>query len=274
MVSTPIPRYQHDEARASPLESYYRQPELWEMGRFEASEHQRLRARVIAALLDPEVASVLDVGCGNGFVTRELRARGLVVGLDPSAEALARFEGNSVLGTSDALPFGDRSFDAVVCTEVLEHLNQAVFEETVRELPRVAARYLVIGVPYRQDLRQGMTQCGECGWRYHVDLHQRSFNKPDEVLRLFPGFSIEGAVLLGVRHDIGSRLFSILRNALAGPPAHSEFARCPKCGSSKNLRYREMKGRRLRRWFFAGVEWRMPKRHVPNWMVLLLWRRM
>lgn len=86
-------------ARGS-LEAYYTQPELWEMERYESQEVQRLRARVIPALIDPEVESILDVGCGNGFITRNLRASKRVVGFDPSEEALSKFDGECILGTS------------------------------------------------------------------------------------------------------------------------------------------------------------------------------
>ena len=183
-----------DSAR---LEAYYTQPELWDLERFEGSADQRLRARLIAAMVDPQAETVLDVGCGNGFVTRRLRARRLVVGLDPSAEALACWDGVRVLASGARLPFPDRSFDTVVSCEVLEHLPDGLFEQVTAELARVARRSLVIGVPYRQDLRQGMTRCADCGEVYHVDLHRRSFRGPEDVLRAFPGFRLEVVGLHG-----------------------------------------------------------------------------
>lgn len=179
------------------LEAYYTQPAIWDMERYEGNADQRLRARVVAAMVDPQADTVLDLGCGNGFLTRRLRAKHLVVGLDPSQEALKWVQGPRVLGTGGRLPFADRAFDTIVCCEVLEHLPEGVFRATVNEMARVARTTIIVGVPYRQDLRPGMTRCAACGCVYHVDLHCRSFAGPEAVAGLFPGFGVEAVALPG-----------------------------------------------------------------------------
>ena len=121
--------------------AYYSQPELWELSRYEKDAAQRERIQTVISLIPAGVDSILDVGCGNGFVTRQLPAR-RVVGLDFSAEALAHFEGEAVLGSCDHLPFSDRSFDLVACMEVIEHLEPEAFMRTVKELARVAKSHV------------------------------------------------------------------------------------------------------------------------------------
>ncbi|MFI6520987.1 class I SAM-dependent methyltransferase [Spirillospora sp. NPDC050679] len=75
---------------------------------------------------DKPAATVLDVACGPGNVTRALAAGvsgdGLVVGLDASATMLARAVADTaaptveyVRGDAVDLPFEDGSFDAVCC---------------------------------------------------------------------------------------------------------------------------------------------------------------
>lgn len=75
-------------------------------------------------------ASILDYGCGTGFLIDHLLAAGhRVAGLDFSPEAVAgvnaRMAGrDGFLGafTPDEIQGRDQLFDAVVCCEVIEHL--------------------------------------------------------------------------------------------------------------------------------------------------------
>lgn len=73
---------------------------------------------------------VIDIGCGDGRHIAEAARRGCYsVGLDYDAAALAdarrRLTGHRVdlvIGDASRLPFRDAVFDAVICTETLEHL--------------------------------------------------------------------------------------------------------------------------------------------------------
>lgn len=88
----------------------------------------------------------LDIGCGDGRLTAELRA-GDVVAADVSAVALRRAEAR--LGGEAArqiefvrvepdepLPFDDNGFDLVLCAETLEHVRdvQLLLSEARRVL--------------------------------------------------------------------------------------------------------------------------------------------
>lgn len=88
----------------------------------------------------------LDVGCGPGALAGELvRVVGatLVGAVDPSEEYVAacrlRVAGADVrLGTAEALPFEDRSFEAVLAQLVVQILDDA---------PRAAREMLRVAVP-------------------------------------------------------------------------------------------------------------------------------
>lgn len=251
----------------SDLEKYYRQPDLWDMARYEGNIAQRQRAEIIAGMIAPDTGSVLDVGCGNGFVTRKIKA-GHVIGLDPSPEALACFEGQKLIGVADALPFPNNSFQTVVCCEVLEHLPDQVFNKAITELSRVAGQQIIIGVPYRQDLRQGMIKCKNCGCRYHQDLHCKSFHNPEVISRLFPAWELDMTVLLGRQIQIRSKIFRWLRYHLAGSLANSDLACCPDCGFFHNGDPQH-EGTFINT-LFNALAWRMPKQRLGNWMIISL----
>ena len=80
---------------------------------------------VFCELLPRGAAKALDVGCGEGRLTRELSRRGLdAVGIDvaPRLVELAQVRdarGEYRVATAERLPFDDASFDLVVAFNVL-----------------------------------------------------------------------------------------------------------------------------------------------------------
>ena len=88
---------------------------------------------------------VLDLGCAGGFMAEALAEKGArVTGIDPAKRAIeaARAHANQNglqitydLGVGEELPYPDASFDAVVCVDVLEHVQDLAL--VVAEIARV-----------------------------------------------------------------------------------------------------------------------------------------
>lgn len=106
----------------------------------------------LLALLDGR-ERVLDVGCSSGYLARRLQERGAtVVGLDVDERAVelaGPFCEAVYVGDVESmeLPLEPRSFDAVVCGDVIEHLRDPqAFLARVRPLLRPDGR-LVLSTP-------------------------------------------------------------------------------------------------------------------------------
>ncbi len=88
--------------------------------------------------MDLEGARVLDLGAGPGYLARALEDQGAVVAaLEPDAASLLRDvpPAGALRGDGLALPFPDARFDAVFCSNVLEHTPDA--QGVITEIERV-----------------------------------------------------------------------------------------------------------------------------------------
>ena len=109
----------------------------WFVGR------RRLFARELARAGIAPRSRVLDIGTSTGTNLRMLRELGFesVMGLDPSAEAIRYVEakgfGPVKQGDVRAMPFADESFDLVLATDIIEHVEDDRL--ALREIARVLA---------------------------------------------------------------------------------------------------------------------------------------
>ncbi|MEW5736087.1 MAG: class I SAM-dependent methyltransferase [Thermodesulfobacteriota bacterium] len=201
--------------------------------RWEHSEGVSGEARVPAtiALVPREAASVLDLGCGDGTMLSLLPGGLRKTGCDPSFSALKKVAGAArVQAAADGLPFADRSFDLVMLSEVLEHIPEEEYRQSLAEIMRVADRFILISVPFREDLNRKMARCPGCGMVFHLDLHRRSYG-PDELSGLFPEFYERACRFSGPREKNAHPLVWKIRRGVGGRYEWQPGTVCPGCGA-------------------------------------------
>ena len=92
-------------------------------------------------LLNPK--SILEIGVGNGFVSKYLKQRGFdIITLD-----IDRRLSPDVAGSVLHIPFSDEAFDVVACYELLEHLPYENFEKAISEIFRVSRSCALLSLP-------------------------------------------------------------------------------------------------------------------------------
>ena len=106
---------------------------------------------------------MIDVGCGKGFLARKLRELPLeeVCACDITARDAKEGGIRYVKGSITSLPFGDDSFDTVICAHTIEHIRD--IGKAVSELRRICRNRLIIVVPRQRE------------YKYTFDLHIHFF---------------------------------------------------------------------------------------------------
>lgn len=151
----------------------FEQRDVW--GRLTDDPKIQLRARIFEQMIPGDVERILDVGCGDGAITNRLAREWDVTGVDTSSTALAHLATTAIEASATRLPLADDSFDLVMSSEMLEHMPRAQYGEAIAEMRRVTRRYLLISVPYREDLKFRTVRCPRCNWRGHVWGHKQTF---------------------------------------------------------------------------------------------------
>lgn len=170
---------------------------------------------------------ILDVGCGTGIMLQELRSYGKIWGLDNNDKALQycrqKKAGDFLLKADleQELPFKESFFDAIMCLDVLEHVQneELILSEFFRILKKDGV--LILMVPAYQHLWSYWDRMARHYRRYntrHLEniLKQNSFKV--EKLTYYYLFALLPAVIF--------RLFKSRRN-LTAKSCSSDFIALP-----------------------------------------------
>jgi ubiquinone/menaquinone biosynthesis C-methylase UbiE len=137
-------------------------------------------------------ATILDVGCGKGFLLYELQLllpEARICGFDASEYAIAHGKDEIhdrlfVQRAQDPYPFADQEFDLVLSLTTLHNLQLPELKAALGEIERVGKKKYLVVEAYRNEAELFNLQC----WA----LTCAAFFTPDEWIWLFNEFGYSG----------------------------------------------------------------------------------
>ncbi len=200
-----------------------------DLEQYRQSELEQLRTSDLLSLLPNGRTSVLDIGARDGHFARLLTQYfPSVTALDLQRPAFNYKGVETLAGDATRLDFADRSFDCVFCAEVLEHIPEV--EKACSEILRVARHEVIIGVPYKQDIRLSRTTCLRCGRGNPPWGHVNRFDER-RLDRLFAGAPVTARSFVGTTGDSTNDFATWLMD-LGGNPwgTYDQEEPCLHCG--------------------------------------------
>jgi len=134
----------------------------------------------------PDKKTVLDFGCGPGFLMEYLIEKDFqVAGLEFSKESLQivnqKLSGNPNFSGAfefDSLISQHLKFDIITLVEVIEHLNDFILNSTFMNIKKLLSDdgVLIITTPNNEDIEKSMVYCPNCDSIFHRWQHLRSWS--------------------------------------------------------------------------------------------------
>ena len=173
------------------------------------SPHVVIRNEFAASMIPRGVKSILDVGCGGGWLLKKLNKKldddVRLVGVDaskPRIDAKDKAEIEYKEGFITDLPFKTGEFELVSAVEVLEHVPN--IEDAVTEVVRVSSSYVLILVPGYQKIPEIL--CPHCLDTFPGAGHLHSFT-PADLNQLLIKHNLK---IVGLKEYIHYPLFDML----------------------------------------------------------------
>lgn len=179
----------------------------FENNKFDEDYNNRLHS-FINKFIKATNNKILDVGSGGGWSAKKLKKSGDLFLIDLSFKNLSIIKNSydSYCIQSDAikLPFRDNTFDYVIISEVLEHINKP--EYAIKEALRVTKKegIVIITTPFKEKIKYYL--CIHCNKMTPANAHLHSFSieKFKEMCKDFSYSEIKF-------YKFGSKLLTVTR---------------------------------------------------------------
>ncbi|GEM_PF-1722489 len=143
-----IKEYYEWEAQVYDQQKFYYENK----NKIRSNYHNRRKSIIIEEITKLQPSTIIDVGCSEGYYLSEfnkIHSINFACGVDIShsyiKKAKNRVRSFYVVCNAENLPFRDKSFDLVLCSEMIEHTLQPV--NVIKECARICSRYVVLSVP-------------------------------------------------------------------------------------------------------------------------------
>lgn len=204
----------------------------WKLKDISISDKERMKNTV--KIVPKDVSTVADIGCGNGFFVNNLskitRIK-KIVGIDINPIALKHVKTTKKIGNIAEIPLKTNSYDLVTSLEVIEHLDVNDYKKALQELTRVSKKYILVSVPFEEDIESNFIKCPSCKTQYNPNSHKRTFDEAT-MLGLFKdsGYECVNLILEGENYHylFLSRLLLICRRKNFKRFRYDKI--CPICG--------------------------------------------
>jgi ubiquinone/menaquinone biosynthesis C-methylase UbiE len=118
--------------------------------------NEKFKKDLIDFVLYTNPYKILDLGCGEGLITKDIAINlpnSSIIGIDFDNEYINYAKTNNqkenityINYNLFEIKYPKNSFDLVITTEVLEHIND--FEKALQNMLNLTKKYLIISVPY------------------------------------------------------------------------------------------------------------------------------
>lgn len=215
----------------------------WETAKLDQKLSEKVN--ILVKSIPPDVKKVCDIGCGDGAITNKLREHFEVVASDRSFNALKFVETEKFCSSAEKLPLKNHSFDQVFSSEMIEHLPDDIFRNTINEFKRISKKYIYLTFPNDENVQKNFVKCPNCNFVFNKIYHLRNLNL-EKIEKLFPEYEIIFQTTHGKPTKKYNKLLAKLKHALVPPkswipmrwtPEKRRSTMCPECSHSFEIPY-------------------------------------
>lgn len=207
-------------------ENYYKQEGLWGG---DLSEKEKDRIQAIHRLIPGDIKTILDAGCGDGRIINPLAGRYKMVGFDYNITALRHVKTTKFIASIGKIPVRNKTFGLVICSEVIEHLEEPLYSYAIQEITRVSSKYIILAVPNDEQLSIGKSYCPKCKVYFHVNQHHHSFTLKKLSKIFLPDWTLSEYTYCGTDRLYYQPVLLFLKRKIGGIWTKTSTTVCPVC---------------------------------------------